>query len=278
MRIALFRLKGGESPMRVSSTDIYCGVRLWYMEPIQTDSSGFPANQPAQAQVLGPLALRLTALPEDKSGLQAIMEVALDAKQPVLRARHGFKNLRPATRRMAAWVLIAFPNQGLAFVPWKVEAGAVRSLMLFMNGDPTEPCLQIGRRTLGVDFGVLPRSGQIKVGSNSDAGWVAYLRNGLALKSSLAFCKDGDYPEGGSTATFYHCGLPDQDGFGELESVGPLRDVAPGGTLWLDQELELLSGIRPAGTRGDDALAALEIRSRQAAPSAAPLPSANTNR
>jgi len=42
--------------------------------------------------------------------------------------------------------------------------------------------------------------------------------------------------------------------------------------------MELLSGIKPAGLRGDDALAALEIRSRQAAPSAAPLPSVNTNR
>jgi hypothetical protein len=260
-RIAVFRLKGGENPMRVSSTDIYCGVRLWYMEPLQTDCSGLPATQSAQAEVLGPLTLRLTAAPEDKSGLQAILEVTLDAKAPVLRARHGLKNLRPSTRRMAAWALIAFPNQGLAFVPWRGEAGAMRSLLLFMNGDPTEPCLHIGQRALGVDFRVMPRSGQIKVGSNSDAGWAAYVRNGLVLKSSVAFCKDGDYSEGGSTVTFYHCGLPDQDGFGELENMGPLRDVAPGAILWMDQSLELVSGLKPSGPRTDDALAALESRS-----------------
>ena len=31
--------------------------------------------------------------------------------------------------------------------------------------------------------------------------------------------------------------------FGEIENVGPLSELMPGDTLWMEQELELFTGI-----------------------------------
>jgi len=61
---------------------------------------------------------------------------------------------------------------------------------------------------------------------------------------------DGEYPEDGGTVTFWNPTRETFGGkprFGEIEYLGPLTDLAPGDTLWLDQKLEIIDGLE-----GDD--------------------------
>ena len=108
-RVLAFRLKGGENPLHVSREYEYIGVRSWFFEPTQIPASGLPALQPATAEMTGARSVRLTAAPDDSSGLQLIMEVALDSERPVLQIRHGFKNMRTEKRRIACWALNVDP-------------------------------------------------------------------------------------------------------------------------------------------------------------------------
>jgi hypothetical protein len=246
-RVVAFRLVGGPSPFRVATTDPYYGVRSWFMEPAQSENSGLPSARPADFRDLTPLSVRLVAAPEPKSGLQLTLDVALDAERPSLIIRHGFRNLRDETRRLAAWAIMAVPHEGFGLAAWAKGTTAARSLMLFPGTDPTEPCLRLGKEALGVAFAVPSRGGQLKTGTNTDAGWVGYLWRGQALQSRVAHVARAEYPEGGATVTFYTCGQRRDDGFSEIEHVGPLTDVAPGQTLWLQQVIALAGGVASAG-------------------------------
>jgi hypothetical protein len=255
-RVVAFRLKGGQNPLHVSHEYEYFGVRSWFFEPVQTAQSGLPALQPAQAESTGPLSLRLSAAPEDSSGLQLIMEIALDQQAPVLRLRHGFKNLRPEKRRIACWALnVIRPEDGVGVTRWR-RAGR-RALLFWPATDPDESGLHLGAKALALDYRVRPRHGWLKMGANTDAGWVAYVWDNHALKSSVAFVPNAEYPEDGGTITLFNS-TPEVFGgkprFGEIENVGPLSELMPGNTLWMEQELEIIAGLK-----GDDPEEWIEI-------------------
>ena len=244
-RVLAFRLKGGENPLHVSREYEYIGVRSWFFEPTQIPASGLPALQPATAEMTGARSVRLTAAPDDSSGLQLIMEVALDSERPVLQIRHGFKNMRTEKRRIACWALnVIRPDAGVGVVPWRSTGR--RSLLFWPSTDPNEIGIHLGPRVLALDYRIEPQNGWHKVGTNSDAGWIAFVWNGNALKSTVAHVANAEYPEDGGTVTMFNSTPEVFDGkprFGEIENVGPLSELMPGDTLWMEQELELFSGI-----------------------------------
>ena len=144
-RVLAFRLKGGENPLHVSREYEYIGVRSWFFEPTQIPASGLPALQPATAEMTGARSVRLTAAPDDSSGLQLIMEVALDSERPVLQIRHGFKNMRTEKRRIACWALnVIRPDAGVGVVPWRSTGR--RSLLFWPSTDPNESGIHLGSR------------------------------------------------------------------------------------------------------------------------------------
>ena len=248
-RLVAFNLKGKSSPLHISDQYEYFGVRTWFFEPTQIPTSGLPALQPARAELIGERGLRLTAAPDTTSQLQLFMEIELDEKEARLHIRHGFKNLKNEQRRIAAWALnVIKPDDGVGVTRFKKEGR--RSLLFWPNTDLDEDALKTGPRALAVDYSVLPRNGWFKVGTNTDAGWVAYVWDGMALKSSVAHVTNAEYPEDGGTITFFNSTTEIFDGnprFGEIENVGPLSELQPGNTLWMDQTLEIIDGIE-----GDD--------------------------
>ena len=255
-RIVAFQLEGGDSPLMVSREYEYFGVRSWFFEPTQIPESGLPALQPATMEEIGPRALRLRAAPEEKSALQLIMEISLDGAEPVLKIRHGFKNLADKERRLAAWALnVIEPDGGVGVTPWRTQGR--QSFLFWPDTDPNEPSLHLGKGALAVDYRILPQNGWLKVGTNTDAGWVAYVWDGKALKSSVAHAPEAEYPEDGGTITFFNS-TPEifeaERRFGEIENVGPFADVAPGETLWMEQQLEIVTGLE-----GDDPEVWVEI-------------------
>ena len=97
-----------------------------------------------------------------------------------------------------------------------------------------------------LDYRIEPQNRWQKIGTNTDAGWIAYVWNETALKSTVAHVANAEYPENGGTVTMFNSTSEVFDGkprFGEIENVGPLSELMPGNTLWMEQELELISGI-----------------------------------
>ena len=244
-RVLAFRLVGGENPLHVSSEYEYVGIRTWFFEPTQNRQSGMPALRPATAERMGAHGLRLVAAPDDSSGLQLTMELFLDPALPVLRIRHGLTNLRDEQRRIAAWALnVIRPDHGVGVTPW----GSVhrRSLLFWPDTEPNEIGLHLGPKALALDYRIEPQNRWQKIGTNTDVRWIAYVWNETALKSTVAHVANAEYPENGGTVTMFNSTSEVFDGkprFGEIENVGPLSELMPGNTLWMEQELELISGI-----------------------------------
>lgn len=257
-RVVSFCLKGGESPFRRSVTDPFFGVRTWFLEPTQLDTAPLPALQPAEVKARSDGSLRLTAAVEPATQLQVVQDIALDPVRPVLSVRHGLVNHAPRARRLAAWAINVLPHQGVAVTPWAVANNPVRSLLHWPGIHPGDPALHLGLRALGMDFRMPPACSWLKVGTNTDAGWVAYLWAGGALCSTVPYEAGREYPEGGGSVTIYSSGRTPDQGFSEIENVGPMTEVAPGGTVELPQTLELIPGITPVGNDPDVWLAAIE--------------------
>ncbi|MEE3257807.1 MAG: hypothetical protein VX293_01220 [Candidatus Latescibacterota bacterium] len=242
-RVLVFRLKGGENPLHVSREYEYIGIRTWFFEPIQIPQSGLPALRPATGERTGERSLRLSAAPDDSSGLQLTMELSLDPQRPVLKIRHGFKNLRREQRRIAAWALnVIRPDLGVGVTPWRT--GGRRNFLFWADTDPNEIGIHLGPKTLALDYRIEPQNRWQKIGTNGNAGWIAYVWNENALKSTVAHVANAEYPEDGGTVTMFNSTSEVFDPrFGEIENIGPLSELMPGNTLWMEQELELFSGI-----------------------------------
>lgn len=248
-RVIAFRLIGGKNPLHVSHDYEYFGIRTWFLEPTQNAHSPLPALQRASAETMANGGLRLQAAPADSAGLQLCMEISLHQTEPILHIRHGMQNLRAEQRRLALWALnVIKPDGGVGIAPWRSEDR--QHFIFWPNTDPDQDGLHLGRRALAVDYRVLPRHGWLKVGTDTDRGWVAYVYGEHALRSSVAHVANGQYPEGGGTVTMFNSTPEVFDGkerFGEIENVGPLSDLQPGNWLWMDQEVQILSGLQ-----GDD--------------------------
>jgi hypothetical protein len=226
-------------------------VRTWFLEPVETEQSGLPAEQPAEGEAVGQGRLRLVGAREPVAGLQLTMELALHRDAPLLSITHTLRNLRDDRRRLAAWAINAVTPAGVGFTAWRPAER--RSLVFYHDTRPDEPAVQAGETVLAVDYRKRPSSPFCKVGTDTTCGWGAFVWNGMALKSSVVADPDAQYPEGGVTVSFFSSQHLDDGRFGEVENVGPLTDVDAGGVVRLEQSLTLIGGLtgdEPAGWVG----------------------------
>ena len=94
----------------------------------------------------------------------------------MLHIRHGFKNMRDKPRRIACWALnVIRPDAGVGVTPWRSTGR--RSLLFWPSTDPNEVGIHLGPRALALDYRIEPQNGWHKVGTNGDAGWIAFVWN-----------------------------------------------------------------------------------------------------
>ena len=234
-----------------------CGIRTWVMEPFQTPRSPLPSNRRARCLERDPARLLVTTDADPVSGLELVWDVRLEADRLILR--HGLRNQGAAVRRLAIWSLVAgadplamrsvlvrspgMPAPAMALHPMAKDASAEA-------GPVIEPLPAAMPGCLDLEDGVVidgpARAGRwpCKAGLRSPDGIAALALGSQALVSRVAAPGDGPYPEGGLNLTSYH-----SETVIEIEHVGPLVDLAPGSSTWMEQELVLrdLPGHAPAG-------------------------------
>lgn len=242
-RIIAFQIPGGRSPLNPAFNK-WSGIRTWFVEPVQTKDSYPPSERPARLLRLPDGGLLLEGgLPTADSTTpnQVLLEVRLDPDRPVLRLRHGVRNLAETTRRFNAWSIVVFPSRGTALVPWNAPDHAFRTLTLWPYTTWQDVQGSTQDHAFLYPFGRASVSPSMKVGITAPSGVAAYLDEDLGVVLHAPYAPGAPYPEGGGNVTIYHsCKEPGVDGVGEIEHVGPLTDVAPGGTVWLEQSLEIV--------------------------------------
>lgn len=171
---------------------------------------------------------------EDGVGVEAPADGAHLAKAIwVRRASQGWlvdHVVRNASRRsitIAPWAITQVRTGGEAALPIAPREGgpqADRSLVLWPYTDLGDPRIRFSRNEVGVDAA---RSGPpLKLGAAPSDGWVAYALGNHRFEKRVDVEPNATHADRGAAVQIYLC-----DEFCELETLGPLEAVPPGGSV-----------------------------------------------
>ncbi len=208
---------------------IYGGHRLWHAPEVRPRTYA-PDNDPVAWNWDG-RRLRLTQPVETSTGLQKEIELELHPQQPEVTVTHRLFNRGVWDIEAAPWALSVCQGPGTAIVPQEPQVShadrllPVRALVLWGYTDMQDPRYTWGRRWVLVRSDPERRTSQ-KVGFMNTVGWAAFARGDDLFLKRLAYDPAATYPDLGCNTEVYTAG-----DMLELETLGPLRRIAPGGSV-----------------------------------------------
>lgn len=246
-RVISYRRTSGQNFFKVFADQIaapdpavwasYGGHRLWHA-PEVFPRTYYPDNAPVEYEWDGKV-LTLRGPVETTTGLGKVITVEMAATGTAVSLNHRIYNHNPWAVTFAPWCLTVMAAGGRAIVPQEpfVPHGenpgesfeAARPLVLWQFTRMNDPRFVWGDRYIQFREDGACDSKQ-KFGVTNKQGWVAYVLNGETFLKRHDYDADALYPDGGCNAEFFT--MP---GFLEIESLGRLEAVAPGGFAELNE-------------------------------------------
>lgn len=233
------------------------GHRLW-LAPESYPFSYNPDNDSVDYTLHPNGAVTLLATDEMPQGFSKQMDVSLDPDAPRVRVVHRLVNVVDEEQEVAAWALSVMASGGVAIVPQPKghphpglgpgDFAPNRNLTLWPFTDLSDPRFCLGEKywTLRHDAA----RGATKIGVNFPVGKVGYFNNGTMFVKSFEFDQNATYPDRGS-----HVELFANEEILEVETLGPLTKLKPGGVLEWVEEWELFDDIPAFNPTNQQAIA-----------------------
>ena len=136
---------------------------------------------------------------------------------------HEIRNASRAPITLAPWAITQFPLGGQVIVPASTDVTgpqADRSLVLWPYTDPGDARVHLALDDVRVD--AVPGARRLKIGVAPSRGRVSYRRGGDVFEKHVVVDPSASYADLGAAIQVFVC-----DDFCELETLGPLREVAP---------------------------------------------------
>jgi hypothetical protein len=236
---------------------IYGGHRLWHA-PEQMPRTYYPDNFPVKADFSNGL-LQLIQSVETTTGIVKEMDIELHETSSRVRVIHRLKNEGLWNIQLAPWALTVMAPGGTAIVPLPPRQthaenlSPVNSFTLWAYTDFSDPRWILGSRFILLKHDREQLSPQ-KLGVSVPAGWAAFARNDHLFLKQFEYSHHSRYPDMGSSVEVFT-----NEAMTELETLGPLVDLAPGEHVEHIETWDLVSGIaQPDSQKGvDDMLPAL---------------------
>jgi hypothetical protein len=218
----------------------YGGHRLW-IAPENMPASYAPDNEPVE-YVLDEQQnfIRLIQPFDPTTKTQKEITVTLRPAGSGVSLNHKITNLGTETIELSAWALTIMRGGGEVFVPNEPFApyGAetllpVRNLTCWSYTDFSDSRWQFDREfiRLNVDEN---RPEPQKIGVLNRQGWAMYRCKDLEFVKRFEFIENAAYPDLNSNTEIYTAGS-----FVEIESLSPLKRLAPGESVEHDEHWEL---------------------------------------
>ncbi len=163
--------------------------------------------------------------PADGAGLVKAIEVRASGDDWVVD--HAIRNASDVAITIAPWAITQLRPGGVARLPLgEVGTGlqADRALVLWPYTRLDDPRVAIEADAVRIH--AVPGAGPFKVGAAPGHGRVSYERAGERFEKQVDVDPAATYADRGAAVQVYL-----NDAFCELETLGPLRDVEPGGTV-----------------------------------------------
>jgi len=229
----------------------YGGHRLWHA-PETRPRTYAPDNGPVEHEWDGE-TLTLRGL-ERENGLEKEMMVTLDRSAPRVMVRHRITNRGPWAVELAPWSISVMAPGGRAILPhaeYRPHPDSLNPagpLVLWYYTDMSDSRWNWGRRYIQLRQDPAATSAQ-KVGFLNTKGWAAYVLEGDAFVTRFPYIPDARYPDYGcNIQTFTNSEML------EMETLGPVSRIEPGGFVDHDEIWELRRGVVTDSEEDIDAL------------------------
>jgi len=219
----------------------YGGHRLW-VAPEVMPNTYYPDNAPVEIEEAEDGSIIFISKPESENNLQKKVTVQLHEGSHVT-IEHSITNTGDAVITMAPWALTIMRGGGRVIIPQEPFIShddyllPARPLVLWYFTNLTDP-----RITLGKYFVQLRTEEHLhdpqKIGVLNKQGWAAYHYKDQLFVKTISYIENRQYPDYNSNTEAYTAGT-----FMELESLGPLEDIEPLGSVTHKEEWSLFNKV-----------------------------------
>ncbi len=211
----------------------YGGHRLW-AAPEAFPRSYFPDNGPVRSAQMEGETLHIANAPEDTTGLQKELLITLAPDGAGVRVVHQLTNHNVWPIAVSAWGLSIVANGGRVVLPQEPYVSHdsdllhARPVVVWKFTEMGDARWRWGTRYITLRQDDLPANRPQKVGVFSTQGWAAHVTPQQAFIIHCPVAPEGAeaFPDGGSSFETYTDGP-----FQEMETLSPLRTLAPGESL-----------------------------------------------
>jgi len=267
-RILSYRLAGGKNVFKEyadqlgktgeSEWMIRGGHRLW-AAPEDTTRTYAPDNAPVAFREVAPGVVRFSPAPEKEYGLQKEVEVRLEPSGTRVTVTHRITNVGKELTRLAPWALSVMAPGGTEIIPLppkRPHPGSPKNARSAADFAPSLVMVawpftdfQDPRWRFGTHFITLKQDaarGATKLGLAHTQGAVGYLNGGTLFVKRFPYQLGKAYPdEGVNFETFTN------EDMLEIESLGPLADLAPGQGVEHVEQWELFGEVGEVATEAE---------------------------
>lgn len=208
---------------------LYGGHRFWHAPEVEGRTT-VPDNEPVAYEEHDDF-VRIIQPVEGVTGIQKELDIRLSPVDTHVRIVHRLRNCGVWDVRLSPWALSVMAPGGTAILPLPPRGThpqnllPVSSLVLWAYTDLSDPRWIWGRQYILARQDPLVQVPQ-KIGALLPGGWMGYARRSHLFMKKFAFEANVEYPDMGCSAEVFmnDCNL-------ELETLGPLQTIAPGGSI-----------------------------------------------
>ena len=237
-RIMSFALNGEniifENPEAWGRTLVNTSNGFWvggYQCDIGPELRGIPDHKwlwqgPWNWRVPRPATVHVMSDPELSVGVQMDKEFVIDPDSGDLGLTQRMRSIVSNDVSFCLWDRTLCKGGGFALFPlnkksrfkagWAIREGKQAAEFRYEGDKPSDPRVRIMEGVLVAQAKALPAAPELKVGADSDAGWIAYTRGKILFVKYFPVFPGANYSDGGNTVEFY-C----SDRVAELEPLSP---------------------------------------------------------
>ena len=164
--------------------------------------------------------------PEMSVGVQLEKEIVIDPDTGDIGLTQRMRNIVNSDVSFCLWDRTLCKGGGFGIFPlnkksrfkagWAKREGDKVPDFRYNGENPKDARVKVIDGVLVAEAKALPDSPNMKIGADSDAGWIAYARGKILFVKYFPYTRDGNYTDGGNSVEFY-C----NDRGAELEPVSP---------------------------------------------------------
>lgn len=213
----------------------YGGHRLW-VAPEDWERTYVPENDPVEVEQEGSAAAFRSK--PDRWGIQKEIRLSPRPELDGFEVLHTVYNRGSDSVELAPWCLTVMGTGGVClfpqapFVPHSEDFLPARPLVLWGYTNMQDPRWTWGRRVIRLRQDVLPPQ---KVGAQVSQGYAAYANHGALFFKRFPFEPGAKYPDFGCNFETFT-----REDMLEVESLGPLTTLKPGGNVKLREAWYLI--------------------------------------